>query len=90
MKLNGRRESSNVEDRRGGGSRGTSKAGLGLGGIILIAVGAILFKKSYISTIVHVFSDTTAVVLIVIGLLNAARLLLFKRSNRQPGSRPPF
>lgn len=59
-------------------------------GIILIAVGAILFKKSYISTIVHVFSDTTAVVLIVIGLLNAARLLLFKRSNRQPGSRPPF
>ncbi len=51
-------------------------------GIILIAVGAILFKKSYISTIVHVFSDTTAVVLIVIGLLNAARLLLFKRSNR--------
>lgn len=51
-------------------------------GIILIAVGAILFKKSYISTIVHVFSDTTAVVLIVIGLLNGARLLLFKRSNR--------
>lgn len=59
-------------------------------GIILIAVGAILFKKSYISTIVHVFSDTTAVVLIVIGLLNTARLLLFKRSNRLPGSRPPF
>ncbi len=48
-------------------------------GIILIAVGAILFKKSYISTIVHVFSDTTAVVLIVIGLLNAARLLHYKR-----------
>jgi hypothetical protein len=37
MKLNGRRESTNVEDRRGGRSTGT-KAGLGIGGIILIAV----------------------------------------------------
>ena len=37
MKLNGRRESTNVEDRRGGASTGT-KAGLGIGGIILIAV----------------------------------------------------
>lgn len=37
MKLNGRRESSNVEDRRGGGGVST-KAGLGIGGVILIAV----------------------------------------------------
>lgn len=36
MKLNGRRESSNVEDRRGLG--GSAKAGLGIGGVILIAV----------------------------------------------------
>ena len=51
-------------------------------GIILIAVGAILFKKSYISTIVHVFSDTIAVILIVIGLLNGTRLLLFKKGKK--------
>ena len=51
-------------------------------GILLIAVGAILFKKNYISTIVHVFSDTTAVVLIVIGLLNAARLLFFRKGSK--------
>ena len=51
-------------------------------GIILIAVGAILFKKSYISTIVHVFSDTLSVVLIVIGILNLARLFLFRKSSK--------
>ncbi|MCQ2959121.1 MAG: neutral zinc metallopeptidase [Bacteroidales bacterium] len=36
MKLNGRRESSNVEDRRG--LSGGTKTGLGIGGVILIAV----------------------------------------------------
>lgn len=36
MKLTGRRESSNVEDRRG--VSGGTKAGLGIGGVILIAV----------------------------------------------------
>lgn len=51
-------------------------------GIILIALGAILFKKSYISTIVHVFSDIIAVILMVIGILNGARLFLFRKSNK--------
>ena len=36
MRLDGRRESSNVDDRRG--MSGGAKAGLGLGGIVLIAV----------------------------------------------------
>ena len=35
MKLDGRRESSNVEDRRG--MSGGTKAGLGIGGIIVVA-----------------------------------------------------
>ena len=51
-------------------------------GIILIGVGAILFKKNYISTIVHVFSDTISVILIVIGILNLARLLLFRKGDK--------
>lgn len=51
-------------------------------GIILICVGAILFKKNYISTIVHVFSDTISVILIVIGILNLARLLLFRKGDK--------
>lgn len=51
-------------------------------GIILIFAGAILFKKGYISTIVHVFSDTLSVVLIVIGILNLARLFLFRKSSK--------
>ena len=36
MKLDGRRESSNVEDRRG--LSGGGKAGLGLGGIIIVGL----------------------------------------------------
>lgn len=36
MRLNGRRESSNVEDRRGSGV--SKKAGLGIGGVVLIAI----------------------------------------------------
>lgn len=36
MRLDGRRESSNVEDRRGMG--GGAKAGLGIGGIIMVAL----------------------------------------------------
>ncbi len=51
-------------------------------GIILIFAGAILSKKGYISTIVHVFSDTLSVVLIVIGILNLARLFLFRKSSK--------
>ena len=42
MKLNGRRESTNVEDRRGVSRSTGTKAGLGLGGIILIAVVTLL------------------------------------------------
>lgn len=37
MKLDGRRESSNVEDRRGGMGRG-AKAGMGIGGIVIVAL----------------------------------------------------
>ena len=36
MRLDGRRESSNVEDRRG--MSGGAKAGLGIGGIIMVAL----------------------------------------------------
>ena len=35
MKLDGRRESTNVEDRRGAGGKA---AGLGLGGIVVVAL----------------------------------------------------
>ena len=38
MRLDGRRESTNVEDRRGGGMSGTGKASLGIGGMILVAL----------------------------------------------------
>ena len=44
MRLNGRRESSNVEDRRGVSGGVGTKAGLGIGGIILIAVALLLVK----------------------------------------------
>ena len=36
MRLDGRRESSNVEDRRG--MSGGAKAGMGIGGIIIVAL----------------------------------------------------
>ena len=36
MKLNGRRESNNVDDRRG--MRGSTAAGLGIGSVVLIAL----------------------------------------------------
>lgn len=38
MRLDGRRESTNVEDRRSGGMSGTGKASLGIGGMILVAL----------------------------------------------------
>ena len=38
MDLNGRRESSNVEDRRGKGGRVVKGTSLGIGGIIIIAL----------------------------------------------------
>ena len=44
MKLDGRRESSNVEDRRG--MSGGKKAGLGLGGIIIAMAIAYLKKEN--------------------------------------------
>ena len=40
MRLNGRRESSNVEDRRG--MSGGMKAGIGIGGIIMAVVFALM------------------------------------------------
>ena len=60
MKLNGRRESSNVEDRRGGirgTSRGTTKAGLGLGGIVLIAVVTFLMGGNLSDVITNVMQS---------------------------------
>ena len=45
MRLDGRRESSNVDDRRGMG--GGMKAGIGgIGGIILIGIGIEIFVTS--------------------------------------------
>ena len=41
MKLDGRRESSHVEDRRGMSTK--SKAGLGIGGTLIVVVLALLF-----------------------------------------------
>lgn len=38
MRLDGRRESTNVEDRRSGGMSGTGKASLGIGGMIIVAL----------------------------------------------------
>lgn len=39
MRLDGRRESTNVEDRRsGGGMSGGGKASLGIGGMIIVAL----------------------------------------------------
>ena len=40
MRLNGRRESNNVEDRRG--MSGGMKAGIGIGGIIMAVVFALM------------------------------------------------
>ncbi len=38
MRLDGRRESTNVEDRRSGGMSGAGKASLGIGGMIIVAL----------------------------------------------------
>ncbi|NLK46621.1 MAG: ParB N-terminal domain-containing protein [Treponema sp.] len=48
-------------------------------GIFLIFAGAFFFKKNYISTVVHVFTDIIAVVLIIIGLLNTVRFFILKK-----------
>ena len=47
MKLDGRRESSNVEDRRG--MSGAGKAGVGLGGVAIIAIMALIYLSTTIS-----------------------------------------
>ena len=51
MKLDGRRESSNVEDRRG--MSGGAKAGLGLGGIILVGLMAWLTGGDPLSAVMN-------------------------------------
>lgn len=38
MNLNGRRESSNVSDRRSGGGGGGKKIGAGIGAVIIAAI----------------------------------------------------
>ena len=55
MKLDGRRESSNVEDRRG--MRGGAKAGLGIGGIIVVALVAWLSGGNPLDAVVQQVSE---------------------------------
>ncbi|MBP5795581.1 MAG: neutral zinc metallopeptidase, partial [Bacteroidales bacterium] len=45
MKLDGRRESSNVDDRRGR-STATTVGGIGLGGIIIVGLISLLLGKN--------------------------------------------
>ncbi len=51
MDLNGRRQSTNVDDRRGSGSRMAVGGGLGLGGIIIVGVISLLMGRNPISTV---------------------------------------
>ena len=51
MKLDGRRESSNVEDRRG--MSGGAKAGLGIGGIIMVALMAWIMGQDPVSAVMQ-------------------------------------
>ena len=51
MRLDGRRESSNVEDRRG--MSGGAKAGLGIGGIIMVALMAWLAGGDPLSAVMQ-------------------------------------
>jgi uncharacterized protein len=46
MRWTGRRQSSNVEDRRGSGGGGMLKGGLGVGGVIIVVVISLLMKKN--------------------------------------------
>ena len=55
MRLEGRRESSNVEDRRG--MRGGAKAGLGIGGIIVVALVAWLSGGNPLDAVVQQVSE---------------------------------
>ena len=51
MRLDGRRESSNVEDRRG--MSGGAKAGLGIGGIIMVALMAWIMGQDPVSAVMQ-------------------------------------
>ena len=55
MKLDGRRESSNVEDRRG--MSGGTKAGLGIGGIIVVALMAWISGGNPLEAVVQQVSE---------------------------------
>ncbi|MBQ9230027.1 MAG: neutral zinc metallopeptidase [Prevotella sp.] len=57
MKLDGRRESSNVEDRRG--MSGGTKAGLGIGGIIMVALMAWLTGGDPLSAVMQEVQQNT-------------------------------
>lgn len=56
MRLNGRRESNNVEDRRG--MRGGTKAGIGLGGIVIALLMAWLSGGDLTSVLQNVVEQT--------------------------------
>ena len=57
MRLDGRRESSNVEDRRGMG--GGAKAGLGIGGIIMVALFAWLSGGDPVAAVMQQVQQNT-------------------------------
>ena len=57
MRLDGRRESSNVEDRRG--MSGGTKAGLGIGGIIMVALFAWLSGGDPVSAVMQQMQENT-------------------------------
>lgn len=60
MKLDGRRESTHVEDRRGMSTK--SKAGLGIGGALVVAVLALLFGGNPTEVLQQVASSNSQVV----------------------------
>lgn len=57
MRLDGRRESSNVEDRRG--MSGGAKAGLGIGGIIMVALFAWLSGGDPVAAVMQQVQQNT-------------------------------
>ena len=57
MKLNGRRESSNVEDRRG---KGGAVAGMGIGGIIIAAIIAFISSGGDMGQVLSSVSEQVA------------------------------
>ena len=60
MRLDGRRESGNVEDRRGGGFSG-GKASLGIGGVLIVGLLVWIMGGNPMSFFMQQLSDGTTV-----------------------------